>query len=253
MEGRLLEGQVALVTGGSRGIGAAVSRRLADHGAAVAISYRHNHRSAEAVEASIRARGGQCILAAADLEDESAPAAVVERIQSRLGPIDCLVHCAWPGWRSGAADEVGWSDFEIYLRGMVGTCQRLVAAAVPGMRRRHRGSVILLGTTAMYELNERHAAYVTAKGALLAFTRTLARDGGPDGVRVNMVSPGLVWTGEGEPPSGWGVEHARRAALGRLPTVDEVANCVLFLACNWSSAVTGAHLSPSCGLVMQLG
>lgn len=253
MESRLLEGQVALVTGGSRGIGAAVCRRLADQGAGVAISYRRSHGAAKSAAAAIRARGGRCLLVAADLEDESAPAAIVERAESGLGPIDCLVHCAWPGWRGGAADEVPWSDFELYLRGMVGTCQRLVSTVLPGMRRRGRGSIILLGTTAMYELNDRHAAYATAKGALLAFTRTLARDGGPNGVRANMISPGLVWTGDGEPPADWGAEHARRAALGRLPTADEVATCALFLASSWSSAVTGAHISPSCGLVMQLG
>src|SRR5579883_1665133 len=98
------------------------------------------------------------------------------------------------------------------------------------MKARHWGRIINIGTTSMYELNERHTPYITAKGALLALTRGLARDLGPFNVCVNMVSPGLVWHGEGLAPPEWGHTHASRTALGRNPTAWEVAGAVVFLA-----------------------
>lgn len=253
MESRLLEGQVALVTGGSRGIGAAVCRRLAANGATVALVYRERSDAAERVSRSIQELGGRCLPLRADLENAQATSEMLAHARGELGPVETFVHCAWPGWKGGAADEVDWSDFERYFAAMVGTCHRLVREILPEMRRRRSGSVVLLGTTSLYELNPGHAAYVTAKGGLLALTRSLARDAGPDGVRVNMVSPGLLWTGVGPAPADWGVEHVRRAAMRRLPTADEVAGTVVFLASPWASAVTGAQISPSGGLVMQLG
>lgn len=252
-ESSLLAGRVALVTGASRGIGAAVAARLAANGASVAIGYRERESAAAAVRSTIDGLGGRAVLAAADLGDDRQTRRMLERVRGELGEVDVVVHCAWPGWKSGAADQVPWQDFEAFFDGMVGSAHRLIAGVVPGMRARRTGSVIFLGTTSMYELNPGHAAYATAKGALLALTRSLARDVGPDGVRVNMLSPGLVWTGAGPEPQDWGAEHVRRAALGRLPTAHEIAGVAVFLASDLAAAVTGAQISPSGGLVMHLG
>lgn len=244
-ESRLLAGRVALVTGASRGIGAAVAARLAANGASVAIGYHERESAAAAIRSAIEAVGGRAVLAPADLGDERQTRRMLEAVRDELGEIDVVVHCAWPRWKSGAADQVPWQDFEGFFDGMVGSAHRLIAGVVPGMRARHTGSVILLGTTSMYELNPGHAAYVTAKGALLALTRSLARDVGPDGVRVNMLSPGLVWTGEGPTPPDWGAEHVRRAAFGRLPTAHEIAGVAVFLASDLAAAVTARRYRPA--------
>jgi NAD(P)-dependent dehydrogenase (short-subunit alcohol dehydrogenase family) len=105
----------------------------------------------------------------------------------------------------------------------------------------------------MYELNPEHGPYVAAKGAMLALTRALAREAGGDGITVNMVSPSLVWTGDGPEPAEFGAAHRSRTALGRLPTADEVAGAVVFLASPLASGITGAHLPVTCGSPMHVG
>lgn len=148
-ESSLLAGRVALVTGASRGIGAAVAARLAANGASVAIGYRERESAAAAVRSTIEGLGGRAVLAAADLTDNRQTRRMLERVHRRAGEIDVVVHCAWPGWKSGAADEVPWQDFEAFFDGMVGSAHRLIAGVVPGMRARRTGSVIFLGTTSM--------------------------------------------------------------------------------------------------------
>lgn len=253
MSERFLAGRVALVTGGSRGIGAAICRRLAEHGAAVVVNYRSNHQAAEEVAAAIRAGGGQALLAPADVSQEEAVRAMVEQAQRELGPIDVLVNNAWPGWRPGAIDELPWETYQWYLDQMVRAAYHTTRAVLPAMKERRWGRIVMIGTTSMYELNEHHTPYIAAKGALLALTRGLARDLGRFNICVNMVSPGLVWRGPGEPPAGWGEVHAGRAALGRNPTAWEIAGAVTFLASPLADAITGVQLPVCCGLIMHAG
>jgi len=253
MSGRLLEGHVALVTGGSRGIGAAICRCLAEHGAAVAINYRSRHADAEVVAADIIAAGGRAILVAADVTDEGAIQAIVAQASQELAPIDILVNNAWPGWRGGPIDEVAWDTYQWYTEQIVHAAYNTVRAVLPQMRARRWGRIINIGTTSMYELNAQHTPYIAAKGALLALTRGLARDLGPANILVNMVTPGLVYSGDGEPPPDWGQPHAGRTALGRNPTAREVAGAVALLASPLASAITGVQLPVCGGLVMQVG
>lgn len=253
MKSQLLDGHVALVTGGGRGIGAAICHLLAEHGAQVVINYRSRQADAEATASAIIADGGQAMTVAADVSDEVAVGEMVERIGKELGTVDILVNNAWPGWRGGPVDQVAWEDFHWYGEQIVHAAFNTVRAVLPAMRARRWGRIINIGTTSMYELNTNHTPYITAKGALLAFTRGLARDLGSDNILVNMISPGLVYSGDGLPPSGWGEPHASRTALGRNPTAREVAGAVTFLASPFADAVTGIQLPVACGLVMQVG
>lgn len=253
MSTQLLAGRVALVTGGSRGIGAAICRRLAEHGALVALNYRSNHAAAASVAATITAAGGRVMLAQADVTQEAAVVAMVTSVERELGAVDILVNNAWPGWRGGAIDELPWETYQWYIDQIVRATYHTVRAVLPAMKQRRWGRVITMGTTSMYELNQHHTPYIAAKGALLALTRGLARDLGPANICVNMVSPGLVYSGDAIPPPDWGQPHAARTALGRNPNAWEVAGAVAFLASPWSDAITGVQLPVSCGLLMQAG
>jgi len=249
----MLAGNVAFVTGGSRGIGAAICRRLAAHGAAVAVSYRRSRTRAEALAREIETDGGCALALGFDVTDAEAGRDALARASRELGPVDVLVHNAWPGWRSGPFDTLAWDDFQGYIDGMLRPAVELTRAALPAMRAKRRGRIVLLGSTSMYELNPQHTPYVAAKGALLALTRGLAREVGPDGITVNMVSPSLVWTGDEPEPEMFGAEHRARNALGRLPTPDDIAGAVVFLASPLADAVTGVQLPVSCGSPMHVG
>ncbi len=252
-ESSLLSGRAALVTGASRGIGAAVAERLAANGAAVALGFRQQRERALEVADRIAQLGGRAVLAQADLTKERPTRKMVEQVQQELSFVEILVHAAWPGWRGGPAQSVPWADFQHYFESMVGSLHRLLGLLIPDMIAHRRGSIVLLTSTSLYTLNPEHAAYVTAKSALVGLGRSLATDLGPYGVRVNLVAPSLLWTGQGPEPPDWGLEHRRRAAQQRLPTAEEIAGVVTFFASPWSSAVTGAHVSPGGGLLYLMG
>jgi len=253
MESRLLAGRVAFVTGGSRGIGAAICRRLAANGAAVAVNYWRSRARAEAVVGEIVAAGGSAVAAPADVADTKDAVKALVRAAKALGPVDVLVHNAWPGWKGGAIEDVPWSTYQWYVDQMLRPGVELTRAALQPMQAARWGRIVLLGSTSMYELNQGHTPYVAAKGALLALTRGLARDLGAQGITVNMVSPSLVWTGDGPAPREFEEAHRSRNALGRLPTAEDVAGAVVFLASPLADAITGVQLPVSCGSPMHVG
>ena len=253
MESRLLAGRVAFVTGGARGIGAATCRRLAANGAAVAVNYRRSRARAEALVTEIGAAGGSAMLVEADITDTGRATKALAAAAKTLGPVSILVHNAWPGWKGGAIDDLPWTTFQWYLDHMLRPAVELTRAALAPMRAAGWGRIVLLGSTSMYELNQGHTPYIAAKGAMLALTRGLARDVGAHGITVNMVSPSLVWTGEGPVPADFETAHRSRSALGRLPTAADVAGAVVFLASPLADAITGAQLPVSGGSPMHVG
>ena len=249
-----LSGRVALVTGGSRGIGREISRGLAGAGAAVAVNYVRNEVAAAATVAAIAADGGTALPFPADVSDARAVEEMTTEIERRLGAVDIVVNNAWPTpWQGGSIEELDWVVYQRYVDQMLRAAYNTVRVTVAGMKAKRWGRIVNIGTTAMYELNEECTPYISAKGALLAFTRGLARDLGASNICVNMVSPSVIFTGEGEPPPGFGDAHAQRSPLGRNPTARESAGPVVFLASALADAVTGIQLPVACGLVMQAG
>ncbi len=229
-------------------------RRLARNGAAVAVNYRRSRDEAARVVAAITSEGGSAVAAPADVSDAKAAAKALQKAAEALSrPFDVLVHNAWPGWKGGAFEDVPWSTYEWYADQMLRPAVELTRAALPPMREARWGRIVMLGTSSMYELNQAHAPYIAIKGAMLALARGMARDLGPHGITVNMVSPGLVWTGEGAPPADFGDEHRGRSALARLPTAHDVAGAVVFLASPLADAITGAQLPVTCGSPMHVG
>ena len=183
-----LDGQVALVTGGGRGIGANVARELADAGMRVAVSAR----TPEQVEDVAREIGGLAI--AADVSDRESVEAMVERVESELGPIDLLVaNAGIAGWEETTWElepDEWWRTFEVNVLGVFLCCR----AVIPGMIERSRGRIVLTGSGAAYLPTSRNAAYGASKAAVYRFGDILARQLEPHGIPVFTISPGLVRT-----------------------------------------------------------
>lgn len=236
--------RVALVTGGSRGIGAAIARRLAAAGMMVAINCNKSAEAAQQVVEEISAAGGSAEVFAADLSDSSAASRMVQDIAYSLGRLDVVVHGASPTIPVVNLSDLTYADFERYLRIYLGGAVSLVAGAQPAMTERKFGRFIFLGTAAMFGTPPvGWAAYVAAKQALWGFVKCLATELGPTNITTNMVSPGMTVTDlTAEIPARVKEVEARKNPMRRLATADDTAEVVAFLASDVAGYVNGANI-----------
>ena len=250
----LLEDKVAIVTGASRGIGAATALRYARAGARVVVNFARSSKAANKVVDQIRSDGGQAIAVRADVAAPKAVAAMAASARSEFGGrIDVLVNNAFPGCIGGRVGDAAWKDFATSWEVMVGGAFNCCQAVLPAMVEQKYGRIINLGSTAVWELNEGHAPYITAKGALITMTTSLARDYGKHSITANMVTPGLVWTNPSEPqPKPHPSPHAARTPLGRIANADDIAKACVFFASELADFITGVNL-PVCGGMLIRG
>jgi 3-oxoacyl-[acyl-carrier protein] reductase len=235
-----LIGKIALVTGGSRGIGAAVVRRLASDGATVAFSYAASEDSAKALAAEIEGAGGIALAIQADSADADAVKAAVAQIVDRFGRVDILVNNAGI-LIGGIVDNYALSDFDRMVAVNVRAVFVAIQAVVPHMGR--GGRIITTGSvTADRSGFPGTSVYSMTKGAVAAMTRGLARDLGPRGITVNAVQPGPTET---DMNSSEAIRARVRPlmALGRLGRDSEVASLIAYLASAESGFITGAALT----------
>lgn len=237
---RPLSGKVALVTGGSRSIGAAIAKRLAADGATVAVTYNASPERADAVVDHIRAQGDQAMALAADAGNPEAVRTAVGEVAARFGRVDILVNNAGISVL-GAPEEIAFEDF-----------QRILAVNVTGVfvatqeALRHMGEggrIIHIGSSMV-----QHAAFATAsaytltKGALTGFSRGLVRDLGPRGITVNTVHPGPT-DSDMNPADGPVADFVRpNIAMGRYGEGKDIASAVAYLASPEAGFVSGAEL-----------
>jgi 3-oxoacyl-[acyl-carrier protein] reductase len=241
-----LANKIALVTGGSRGIGAAIAKRLAADGASVAITYVKDAKAASAVVKAIELDGGKAIAIQADATDADAVAAAVEKTAATFGRLDVLVNNAGtviPKTFEETTLEEMDRMIDINVRGVFVTTQ----AALKHMK--SGGRIIMIGSS----VGERVMVpglvpYSATKGAVKLFTQGLSREVGSRGITVNNVQPGPIDTDLNPATGDWAVPQKAGTALDRYGHVEEVAALVAFVAGPESSYITGANLTVDGGM-----
>ncbi|KAA1053654.1 3-oxoacyl-ACP reductase [Azospirillum argentinense] len=253
--------RTVLVTGASRGIGAAIAKAFAAEGAAVAVNYLQNAEAAEAVAAACRdlgrEAGGDAWAVQADVTDAEAVNRMVQRTAEEFGKIDVVVNNAF---RPYAFDpekrklfwDTEWADYRGQVDGALLGTYNVCRAVLPVMRRRPGGSIVNMATDLVARPTVPYHDYTTAKAALVGFSRNLAAELGPLGIRVNCVAPGLVYPTDASRATKEDVKDAivAQTPLRRIATPEDVTGPVLFLASGWSRFMTGQVLYVDGGLVM---
>jgi len=247
----LLRNRVGIVTGGGRGVGRAVALRLAEAGAHTVVSYVRHQAAAEQVARSCGEFGVEALAVRADVSDVKQAEALASAAAERFGRLDILVANAGV-WEGAAVEELSedlWDRVvDANLKGTWAACR----AAVPLMKRRRRGSIVVVSSTAGQRGEAGYSNYAASKGGQISFTKSLAVELAPD-IRVNAVAPGWVDTEMNEAVFGDG-DYKRTVVeaipLRRIATADDVALAVLFLASDWARHITGEILNVNGGAVL---
>ncbi len=243
-----LAGHVALVTGASQGLGAEMARTLGATGAAVVVNYVASAVAAVAVAAAIERAGGRALAHQADVCDATAVEAMIARAGRELGPVDIVVNNAGREQRVAPPFDLTHDDYQgmidLNLHGVVNTCR----AAVPAMRAKHWGRIVNIATVALDTPAPNFAAYAASKGAMVALSRNLALELGPDGITVNVVAPGWIATPRADAAPRADLERLiATTPLGYQGRPEHVAGAVLFYASPLADFVSGTYLPVSGG------
>ena len=245
-------GRVALVTGASGAIGAAVARLLASRGMRVVVNYRGSRDEADDVVTSIGYAGGQAMAVEADVRDRSAVLAMVDEVRAAMGEVEVLVHSASIPYAIKSFDEISWDELGGKLDQEMLAAFVLTKAVAPGMTARGYGRIVYLGTMESAMPLEGMIALGTSKAALSSFARFVADELGPRGITVNVVAPGPVGGHLHdvalEHDHEWKQRLASQAALGRLASPEDVARAVAFYAGDDSEFITGTTAPVNGGL-----
>lgn len=247
-----LAGKVAVVTGGSRGIGAATCRALGRQGTAVVVNGRESKAIAKVVQ-EVKSDGGRAIGVAADCLDFNAIEKMREQTERELGPVDLLVAYAGGFGSYTATHEMSEEEWHSVIDANLTTTFLTVKSFLPGMIERRRGSVITMASGAARFLDILTTApYAAAKAAVVMFTRHVAKEVGQYGVRVNCVAPATVLSERVHRlmSEERRVEVAAMSPLGRLGEPQDVALATLFLASDSSAWLTGVTLDVAGGRIM---
>ena len=245
-----LHGRVALVTGGSRGIGAATCRLLAQAGADVAVHCGVSRQAAQRVAADVEGGGRRAIVLQADFRDPDEVEALPEALEAAWGRLDVLVHNAGV-WTHGPLEQLSREVWDETIEVNLGAVYRLTRASLDLLRRSEHAAIVNVASTAAQRGEARHAHYAASKAALLGWTKSLAVELGP-GIRVNAVAPGWVQT---DMVTDALDDPERRAAVlreiprGRIGAPEDVAGAILFLASDLAAHVTGEVLNVNGGSV----
>src|ERR1700692_3004665 len=243
---KYLEGKVALITGGSRGIGAALAKRLAADGANVTITYTKGADAAESVVKEIERAGRKAIAIRADAADADAVKAAVEKTVATFGRIDVLVNNAGTAlpkrFEETTLEELD-RLIDINVRGTFVTTQAALKQMNDG------GRIIMIGSAAGERVMVPGLVpYSATKGAVKMFAQGLSREVGSRGITVNNIQPGPIDTDLNPAAGDWAGPQKAATALDRYGRVDEVAALVAFVACPESSYITGANLTVDGGM-----
>lgn len=243
-----LFGRVALVTGGSRGVGAGVAREVAAAGAKVAVTYMRSPESAAQVVADVESSGGQAMSVYASAADEDSWRSAVNEVTGRFGDVDLLVSNAGVASRGNRIAETDPSEF-LHLLGVhaLGPLS-LIRTLLPGMRKKDRSDVVVVSSSIVDICPANTAPYTMAKAAMEAACRVLAREERDNGVRVNVISPGVIDTDMGAKlinattPGGTVETTEEGSPFGRICKPADIAKLVVFLAGPGGEYITGQRV-----------
>jgi len=248
---QLLRDHVALVTGASRGIGAATAKLLGQHGAAVGVNYYGSEAAAQEVVESITSNGGRAVALQADVRDPRQVEAMVQQVADTLGAIDTLVINANANFPMAPFVAYSWEDFEAKLLGELKGAFLPCKAVVPSMIEHKRGCIIAVSSGLSRHPGEGFIAHSTAKSGLDAFIKSLALELGSHGIRANVVSPGLTLTdATARLPQEHKDASAQMVPLKRNGLPEDVAGAILLLASDEAKFITGVYLPVSGGVQM---
>lgn len=242
---------VALVIGGTGGIGSEVCRQLAKGGCAVAIHYHANKQTAENLKLDLEAMGAEASIVAGDIRNEDSVEQMVQQVVRKFGYVNIVVNCAATTIPNIKFKDLLWSDYlnqlEYTIQSMLNVCKHVV----PIMIEQGGGKIITIGSYAVDKPNNEWSHYITAKSALVGFNRSLAFELAPKGILINMVTPSLVNTElTADIPEKIKLLTASQTPLRRLALAKDVAGAIGFLASDKANFMAGENLRVNGGQVM---
>ena len=248
-----LRGKVALVTGASRGIGAAAAKRLAQSGAAVIVNYHQNQEAAEQVLQQVEAEGGRGLIFQADVTRKDQVEAMVTTIQERFAAVDVLVNNAYFPFQVGQLHELSWESLHQAVEHELSAFHNCVQICLPGMMAKKAGKIIVISTRLAQQPLPRMGAYAAAKSALESMANTMAIELGPLGIAVNVVTPAFTLTDASMiMPEAFRERVRETRPLKKHLYPEDVAGTIAFLAGDESSMLTGSHILITGGSHLQL-
>ena len=251
VEESLIEKKIALVIGASGGIGSAVCKALANAGFDIGIHYFSNLTLAERLLSEVLATGRKAFLFKADITVSNEVKEMVSDVLNRMGTITALINCTTSKIPTIKLADLQWGDFELHINNQINGTFNLVKNIVPIMEKKGYGKIITINSQALDNPSADWLPYITAKGALMGFTRALAFELAPKGIRVNSVSPGMTDTDlVADIPDRVKLVIAAKTPLRRLATTEDIARSVVFLASENSDFLCGETIRVNGGQIM---
>ena len=250
---RPLDGKVVLVTGASRGIGAAAAVRLARGGASVVVNYHQNKDAAGKVLQEAQAAGGRAMIFQADVTQNDQIERMVQATEQQLGPIDVLVNNAYFPFEVGPLHALSWDSFHRAVEHELSAFFHCVRACLPGMQQKKSGRIIVVSTRLAQQPLPKMGAYAAAKSALESMANTMAIELGPLGIAVNVVTPAFTLTDASMiMPEAFRERVKETRPLKKHLYPEDVAGAIAFLAGDEASMLTGSHILITGGSHLQL-
>jgi len=250
---RPLTGKVVLVTGASRGIGAATAVRLAQGGASVVVNYHQNKDSALKVLREVESAGARGIIFQADVTQKDQVENMVKAAEQKLGAIDVLVNNAYFPFEVGPLHELSWESFHRAVEHELSAFHLCVRACLPAMKEKKAGRIVVVSTRLAQQPLPRMGAYAAAKSALESMANTMAIELGPLGIAVNVVTPAFTLTDASMiMPEAYRERVKETRPLKKHLYPEDVAGAIAFLAGDEASMLTGSHILITGGSHLQL-
>ena len=248
-----MEGQVAIVTGGARGIGADICRVLATQGCSVVVNYSHSKERAETVAEEVLLHGVRALAIQADVRNREQVEAMVAQTLKEFGKITGLVNNAIAGRQSGRLEELEDADYQNMLNFGALAVINTTRAVRPSMKANGGGRIVNIVTELWNMGSGDWSAYLGGKGAMVGISRALANELGPERITVNMVAPGWMVTESVDTTSEGSISFGNSLPLRRHGSAREIGNACAFFMSGLAGYVTGAYLPVTGGRITQMG